>query len=135
MKLCRSKLAEHYKRTATVPTSVWSKTSPVDIHQIYTRLSLVKKQQNLAGSSQSQLCHYTHVFSANKDGVVPKRILVQRQTGIGKSTFVKKLAVDWAELDDEETGDKHKDSLKKFELVLVVRNIQMPKLQRCLTML
>ena len=28
--------------------------------------------------------------------------------------------MDWAELDDEETGDKHKDSLKKFELVLVV---------------
>ena len=120
MKFCRSKLAEHYKRTATVPTSVWSKTSPVDIHQIYTRLSLVKKQQTLTGSSQSQLYHYTHVFCANKDGVVPKRILVQGQTGIGKSTFVKKLAVDWAELDDDETGDKLKESLKKFELVLVI---------------
>ena len=126
---CRSKLAEHYKRTATVPTSVWSKTSPVDIHQIYTRLSLVKKQQTLAGSSQSQLHHYTHVFSANKDGVVPKRILVQGQTGIGKSTFVKKLAVDWAELDDEKTGDVHKASLEKFELVLVVNLKEASKCQ------
>ena len=116
MKSCRSKLAEHYKRSATVPTSVWSKTSPVDIHQIYTRLSWVKEEQTPAGSSRSELKHYTDVFTANKNGVAPKRILVQGQTGIGKSTFVKKLAVDWAELDDETTEHEQKiDAMKCFE--------------------
>ena len=115
MKSCRSKLAEHYKRTATVPTSVWSKKSPVDIHQIYTRLSWVKEEQTPAGSSRSELQHYKDLFTANKNGVVPKRILVQGQTGIGKSTFVKKLAVDWAELDNEITGHERKDEMKSFE--------------------
>ena len=115
MKSCRSKLAEHYKRTATVPTSVWSKTSPVDIHRIYTRLSWVKEEQTPAGLSPSELKHYTDVFTANKNGVVPKRILVQGQTGIGKSTFVKKLAVDWAELDHETTGHEQKDAIKSIE--------------------
>ncbi len=115
VKTCRSKLAEHYKRTATVHTSVWSKTSPVDIHQIYTRLSWVKEEQTPDGSSQSKLKHYTDLFTANKNGVVPKRILVQGQTGIGKSTFVKKLAVDWAELDDKKTEDKQEKALKVFE--------------------
>ena len=98
---CRRTLADHYKRTATVSTSVWSKKSPMDIHQIYTRLSWVKEEETPAGSSQSELSHYTDVFTANEKGVVPKRILVQGQTGIGKSTFVKKLAVDWAELDEQ----------------------------------
>ena len=129
VKSCRSKLAEHYKRTATVPTSVWSKTSPVDIHQIYTRLSWVKEEQTPAGSSPSELNHYTHVFAANKNGVVPKRILVQGQTGIGKSTFVKKLAVDWAELDDTTLGDQQKDVLKKFELLVVVNLKEVSKYQ------
>ncbi|KAL9979334.1 hypothetical protein ACROYT_G016984 [Oculina patagonica] len=129
VKICRSKLVEHYKRTATVPTSVWSKTSPVDIHQIYTRLSWVKEEQTPAGSSQSELSHYTDVFTANKNGVVPKRILVQGQTGIGKSTFVKKLAVDWAELDDEKTGDKQKDVLKQFELLVAVNLKEVSKCQ------
>ena len=115
VKSCRSKLAEHYKRTASVPTSVWTKKSPVDIHQIYTRLSWVKEEQAIAGSSQSELKHYTDVFTANKNGVVPKRILVQGQTGIGKSTFVKKLSVDFAECDDETTGDTKKDALRRFE--------------------
>ena len=129
VKTCRSKLAEHYKRTATVPTSVWSKTSPVDIHQIYTRLSWVKEEQTPVGSSRSELKHYTDVFTVNKNGVVPKRILVQGQTGIGKSTFVKKLAVDWAELDDATTGDKQKDILKKFELLVVVNLKEVSKCQ------
>ena len=112
-----------------MPTSVWSKTSPVDIHQIYTRLSWVKEEQTPAGSSRSELNHYTDVFTANKNGVVPKRILVQGQTGIGKSTFVKKLAVDWAELDDETTGGQQKDILKKFELLVVVNLKEVPKCQ------
>lgn len=68
-----------------------SKTCPMDIHDIYTRLSWVKEEQTPAGSSQSKLNHYTDIFTANKNGVVPKRILVQARTGIGKSTFVKTL--------------------------------------------
>ena len=112
-----------------MPTSVWSKTSPVDIHQIYTRLSWVKEEQTPAGSSRSELNHYTDVFTANKNGVVPKRILVQGQTGIGKSTFVKKLAVDWAELDNTTTEDKQKDILKTFELLVVVNLKEVSKCQ------
>ena len=129
VKSCRSKLAENYKRTATVPTSVWSKTSRLDIHQIYTRLSWVKEEQTPAGPSRSELEHYTDVFTANKNGVVPKRILVQGQTGIGKSTFVKKLAVDWAELDGTTTGDQQKDILNKFELLVVVNLKEVSKCQ------
>ena len=120
VKICRGKLAEHYKRTATVPTSVWSKISAVNIHQIYTRLSWVKEEQTPAGSSQSELTHYTDVFAKDKNGLVSNRILVQGQTGIGKSTFVKKLAVDWAELNGEEMTGRQKDVLKKFELAVVI---------------
>ena len=112
-----------------MPTSVWSKKSPVDIRQIYTRLSWVKEEQTPAGSSRSELQHYTDLFTANKNGV-PKRILVQGQTGIGKSTFVKKLAVDWAELDDTTIGDKRKDILKRFELLVVVNLKEVSKCQR-----
>ena len=54
---------------------------------------------------------------------------MQGQTGIGKSTFVKKLAVDWAELDDLTTGDQPKDILKKFELLVVVNLKEVSKFQ------
>ena len=95
---CRSKLADYYKRTAKVPTSVWSSVCQVKLDQIYTRLSWVKKEQTPTGTSQSKLTDYGELFTADENGVVPKRILVQGETGIGKSTFVKKLALDWAKL-------------------------------------
>ena len=77
-----------------MPTSVWSKKSAVNIHEIYTRLSWVKEEQSPAGSSRAVLNHYTDVLTENKNGLPSNRILVQGETGIGKSTFVKKLAMD-----------------------------------------
>ena len=120
MNVCRRKLAEHYKKTATLPTSVWSKKFAVNIHEIYTRLSLVKEEQTPAGSSQAGLNHYTDVLTENKNGLPSNRILLQGQTGIGKSTFVKKLAMDWAELDENRLTDEQRAILKKFELAVII---------------
>ena len=115
-----------------MPTSVWSTLDPVDIQEIYTRLSWVKQEQNAAGSSQTELNHYCDLFTANKGhGTFPKRILVQGQTGIGKTTFVKKLALDWAELnlEDETADDKEDVALKKFELLVAVNLKEVSKHQ------
>ncbi|XP_022789209.1 uncharacterized protein LOC111328926 [Stylophora pistillata] len=120
VQICQRKLAEHYKRTTTVPTSVWSKKSAVNIHLIYTRLSWVKEEQTPAGSSRANLDHYTDMFTENKNGLPSNRLLVQGQTGIGKSTFVKKLAMDWAELDENRLTDDQRAILKKFELAVVI---------------
>ena len=127
-KSCRSKVEDHYKKTATVPTSVWSKKAVVDIHQIYTRLSWVKEEQTTAGTTHSELKHYTELFTADKNGVTPKRILVQGQTGIGKSTFVKKLLVDWVDV-NKGTGDEQAAVLKNFELVVAVNLKEVSKCQ------
>ena len=117
---CRSKLARHYKKTAKIPTSVWASVGQVELDKLYTRLSWVKKEQTPTGSSEDKLRHYTDLFTAEKDGNIPKRVLVQGETGIGKSTFVKKLAVDWAEVDDAEMTEEQKDAMRKFKLVVVV---------------
>ena len=127
LKSCRSKLQDHYQKTATVPTCVWSKKS-VDIHQIYTRLSWVKQEETPAETTQSELKHYTELFTANKSGVIPKRILVQGQTGIGKSTFVKKLLVDWVEV-NKKTSHEQAAVLKNFELVVAVNLKEVSKCQ------
>ena len=103
-----------------MPTSVWSKKCAVNIHEIYTRLSLVKEEQTPAGSSQAGLNHYTDVLAENKNGLPSNRILLQGQTGIGKSTFVKKLAMDWAELDENRLTDEQRAILKKFELAVII---------------
>ena len=114
-----------------MPTSVWSTLDPVDIHEIYTRLSWVKQEQHAAGSSPTALNHYCDLFTANKSDTFPKRILVQGQTGIGKTTFVKKLGLDWAELnlEDETADDEEAVALKKFELLVAVNLKEVSKHQ------
>ena len=101
LKACRSKLADYYKRTATVPTSVWSSICQVKLEKIYTQLSWVKKEQTPTGTSPAELTDYSELFIADENGVLPKRILVQGETGIGKSTFFKTLALHWAKLVDD----------------------------------
>ena len=55
---------------------------------------------------------------------------MQGQTEIGKTTFVKKLALDWAELSlEDETADDKTVALKKFELFVAVNLKEVSKHQ------
>ena len=53
---------------------------------------------------------------------------MQGQTGIGKSTFVKKLLVDWMDVNNE-TGDEQAAVLKNFELVVAINLKEVSKCQ------
>ena len=53
---------------------------------------------------------------------------MQGQTGIGKSTFVKKLLVDWVEV-NKAAGDEQATVLKNFELVVAVNLKEVSKCQ------
>ena len=100
---CRAKLQEHYIKTSKLRTSAWSRSSLVHIDQVYSRLSVTQRETTSAGPKQFKIAHYSDLFALIGKGNQPKRILVQGETGIGKSTFAKKLAVDWARLDEVPT--------------------------------
>ena len=130
MKTCQKKLEEHYHKKAKVPTTAWSSVLQVDLEQIYTRLSWVKEEQTTAGSSQEELSHYTEIFTEKtKKGVAAKRILVQGETGIGKTTFVKKLLVDWSNIEQAKMNEERNDALKNFDLVLCINLKEVSKCQ------
>ncbi|XP_020610719.1 NACHT, LRR and PYD domains-containing protein 3-like, partial [Orbicella faveolata] len=130
VKACQRKLAEHYQKTTKVPTTAWSSVLQVELEKIYTRLSWVKQEQTTAGSSQKKLSHYTEMFTEKtKNGVVAKRILVKGEIGIGKTTFVKKLLVDWSNLEEAMIDKERKDALRKFDLVLAVNLKEVSKCQ------
>ena len=131
VKSCQRKLAEHYQKTAKVPTTAWSSVLQVDLEQIYTRLSWVKQEQTTAGPSQEELInHYTEIFTEKtKNGDAAKRILVQGETGIGKTTFVKKLLVDWSNLEEAKMKEERKDALRKFDLIVSINLKEVSKYQ------
>ena len=115
--------------TQSEPTSFlrFSPTRPPEREFSLSR-SVGRVGENPRNKVESKLNHYSDLFTANKNGVIPKRILVQGQTGIGKSTFVKKLLVDWVEV-NKKTGDEQATVLKNFELVVAVNLKEVSKCQ------
>ena len=115
--------------TQSEPTSFpgVSPTRPTEREFSLSR-SVGRVGENPGNKVASELKHYSDLFTANKNGVIPKRILVQGQTGIGKSTFVKKLLVDWIDV-NEGNGDEQAAVLKNFELVVAVNLKEVSKCQ------
>ena len=90
----------------------------------------MKEEQTPAGSSQKEMGHYTEMFTEKtKNETAPNRLLVQGETGIGKTTFVKKLLVDLSNLDAAKMEQEQKHALRKFELVLAVNLKDVSKCQ------
>ena len=102
----REQLAKHYQRNmSSVRRTPWNPHDTVPIDDIYTRLSWVREGE--------ELDDYIDLFKARTDGTKVKRILVEGDAGMGKSTFAKRLAVDWAK--------GRNQVLQQFEMVIVLK--------------
>ena len=91
----------------------WNPDDTMDIDEVYVELSFLRDDRKLAGTEKEKLEDYTEIFEGRGHHLIPKRILVYGRPGIGKSTFAKKLAVDWSR------GEKQ--ILKKFNVLLLIK--------------
>ena len=91
----------------------WDESSAIHIDDIYTTLSWVRDDRKASGVTQEELKDYTDIFKGDKHHPNPKRLLVYGRPGIGKTTFSKKTAFDWAK--------QRKEILKKFDVVLLIK--------------
>ena len=92
----------------------WDRNNTTDIDEVYVQLTLLRDDRKLGETTQEELEDYSEIFGTHGHHLIPKRILVYGRPGIGKSTFAKKLAVDWSR------GNKE-ILIKKFAVVLLIK--------------
>ena len=85
----------------------------MDMDEVYVQLTLLRDERKLDETIKTELKDYSEIFSSHGYHLLPKRILVYGKPGVGKSTFSKKLAVDWAR------GEK--EILKQFTVLLLIK--------------
>ena len=85
----------------------------MDMDEVYVKLTLLRDERKLDETIKTELEDYSEIFLSHGHHLIPKRILVYGKPGVGKSTFSKKLAVDWAR------GEK--EILKQFTVLLLIQ--------------
>ena len=91
----------------------WDRHNTMDVDEVYVQLTLLRDDRTLAGTTKETINDYSEIFASHGHHLIPKRILVYGRPGIGKSTFAKKLAVDWSR--------GNKEVLKCFSVVLLIK--------------
>ena len=114
---CRVRLEKLYNNLSQVNITPWDSDNTVHIDEIYTELFWVRNNRKPSGKKEEKLNDYSDVLREQKSNPYSNRFLVYGIPGIGKSTFAKKIALDWAR--------SKKEILKKFDVLLMIplRNV------------
>ncbi|XP_070537198.1 uncharacterized protein [Ptychodera flava] len=92
-KYLQDKYKRHYKAFKPIP---WNAAVTVSLTEIYTRLKVIKTDKGLWFKEGQILENELEIFK-NTDAELPcRRIAIKGAPAMGKSTFCRKLAYDWA---------------------------------------
>eukprot|EP00057_Strongylocentrotus_purpuratus_P027374 XP_011681848.1 PREDICTED: NACHT, LRR and PYD domains-containing protein 10-like [Strongylocentrotus purpuratus] len=81
----------------------------LEFEHIYTNLTLLRNEM---GTSRTKMpLNYADLLTTQINGVLPKRLLVEGEGGVGKTTFCSKIAWDWVNGSSE---------FQRFSWVLVI---------------
>ncbi|XP_035691622.1 NACHT, LRR and PYD domains-containing protein 12-like [Branchiostoma floridae] len=95
---CQDSLKSYFKsRLSYLHPLAWNETFTMKIEDIFTTVDLVSRTQQGGNIERRALPSTVDALTARLNCPQPRRILIEGNAGIGKTTEVSKLAFDWAE--------------------------------------
>ena len=94
----------------------WCDSFSFQLENIFTRLRIVAKGK-ACRKVTNEVTSMTSIFKPHKDCKRPKVVLIEGEPGMGKTTYCRKLAYDWATRQGR-TWDK---SFPRIEVLLLLR--------------
>ncbi|XP_068699981.1 nucleotide-binding oligomerization domain-containing protein 2-like isoform X2 [Montipora foliosa] len=94
----------------------WNEGFSFQLENIFTRLKIVPKEKT-RGTLAKEITNMTSIFTSHEECQHPRVVLIEGEPGMGKTTYCKKLAYDWA------TKQHHKwdESFPRVEVLLLLR--------------
>ena len=93
----------------------WCEEFSFNLNDIFTRLKIVNKEKS-RGTLTDEITNITGIFRAHKDCQKPRTVLIQGNPGMGKTTYCRKLAYDWATKQEE-----WDESFPEMEVLLLLK--------------
>lgn len=110
-------LCDHYQNViGWIQPLTWNDSFQIHIEHIYTNLQIFFQLPQGMRCIQKPLASYHEMFLSRPGCAKPRRILVEGEAGVGKSTFLYKIAYDWS------TNSK---SVLPYTIVILVELKQM----------
>ena len=94
----------------------WCDRFSFQIEKIFTRLRIVAKEKT-RGKVTKEVTSMSSIFTPHEDCQRPMVVLIEGEPGIGKTTYCKKLAYDWA----TRYGREWHESFPTVEVLLLLR--------------
>ncbi|ELU01609.1 hypothetical protein CAPTEDRAFT_213912 [Capitella teleta] len=89
----KSEIRDHYKdRLRSIHPMQWLPAKPLTLKDVYVKRALIK-----INKGEKTKIDIDQLFAPNEDEEPPKRVLVEGDPGIGKSTLCHKLAYEWSQ--------------------------------------
>lgn len=117
LRLIQESLSDHYQNViGWIQPLTWNDSFQIHIEHIYTNLQIYFQLHQGMRSIQKPLDSYHDLFLSRPGCAKPRRILVEGEAGVGKSTFLYKIAYDWS---------SSTDNLLPYSVVILVELKQM----------
>ncbi|XP_044166448.1 protein NLRC3-like [Acropora millepora] len=94
----------------------WCDSFSFQLENIFTRLRIVAKEKT-RGETTKEVTSMTSIFTPHEDFQKPLVVLIEGEPGIGKTTYCRKLAYDWA----TGQGCQWDESFPRVEVLLLLR--------------
>ena len=94
----------------------WCEDFHFQLSDIYTRLRMVSREKKARATAEQRVVETTEIFKPHEECKQPRKVLIEGNPGMGKTTYCNKVAYDWA-INIKNEGD----CFPEFEMVLLLK--------------
>ncbi|XP_068686880.1 protein NLRC3-like [Montipora foliosa] len=92
----------------------WCEEFRFHLDSIFTRLKMVSRKKE-RGEKTDSVVNMLEIFKPHAECSLPRKVLIEGQPGMGKTTYCNKVAYDWAK------NCKAEDSFPDFQVLLLLK--------------